>query len=359
MDIPGFICAQRGECCRRKQVPVTLADIARIAEYLDLPAELIMNNHIFFDVVDGEAMLFLEKGQDGWCLFNTGDRRCRIHPARPSACALYICDTSLKSREGYPWPLLFDNPAGLAFVVARSIAHEVTRDYALRNQDRWNENDFAAGIAEIRRRAEEIRNIQLRAARHEDGTSSIVTFDCNVCGTRVTCCNDRPVTLDDLRALAQYLEMSMEQLFESHVAKEVREHAMGILSFVSEEAGHCCFLDAEARRCSIAEAQPKHCRLAPCPLLMKDDEMVERYFLGAGSLRQQFRHSIAMAVTRRYVAEFGAFYHRHHVEHSLALIDRLVADPAQFEDFRRAIAPFRYEQEEGGNLPKSHECDTP
>ena len=331
---------------------VTLLDVDRMAKYLDIPPRDALETYVLEDP-DAGGFLMLGKDEDGWCRLNTADKRCSIHPAKPAACVLYVCDESLKSAQGYPWPLMFDNAQGLAFIVERSIAHEVTELYVEENGATWNEAAYNEAIEDIVCRVEESKRQTMRAARLPDdssagssaGLSAFITFDCTSCRLRATCCKDRPLTLVDIQIVAQRLGMTFREFFDEKVSPTLHEKAEGLLSLKRSEHGHCVFLNPETGRCSIKEVQPLHCRLMPCPAITQDADTTERYFLGAGSLEEQFCYSIAEAVTRRYVSEHGAVFNEEDVRKHLALFEQLLSDPAQFDDFCRAIAPYRYENE--------------
>lgn len=347
MDIPGFVCKQTGECCRRKRVHVTLADVDRIARHLGVPPGEVLAQYLESDAGAAGA-LALAKDGEGWCRLNTHDKRCAIHTAKPAACVLYVCDTSLKSAQGYPWSLVFGNREGLAFIVERSIAQEVTADYVNKHGCAWDETGYRGALAEIQHRIERAQAGETRGARLPNDESAFIMFDCRACAARPSCCKDRPLTIVDIRAIAQHLGEPMRECFERYVSPEAREEASGLLTLRCADSGPCIFLDPGSLECTIEDARPMHCRFAPCPAIVQDPDAAERYLLGAGTLRQQFMHSIAGAVTRHYVTECGSAYNEAAFGKYLAVFDRLISDPVQFDEFRTSIAPYRFKGEAAG-----------
>lgn len=78
-----FECVQCGECCRSRNVPVTMEDIKRLSGYGD-PGEFL----VIFD----ERKLVLERRKwDFGCVF-LDDTRCTVQKEKPLVCQLYpVC----------------------------------------------------------------------------------------------------------------------------------------------------------------------------------------------------------------------------------------------------------------------------
>ena len=78
-----FECVQCGECCRSRNVPVTMEDIKRLSKFRD-PKEFL----IIFD----ERKLVLERREwDLGCSF-LDDTRCIVQGEKPLVCQLYpVC----------------------------------------------------------------------------------------------------------------------------------------------------------------------------------------------------------------------------------------------------------------------------
>lgn len=87
-----FRCLQCGECCRSRNVPLTMEDIKRIAVYKD-PKDFV----VIFD----ERKLVLDRREwDSGCVF-LYDTDCTIQEKKPVICALYpVCISDKPLIEG-------------------------------------------------------------------------------------------------------------------------------------------------------------------------------------------------------------------------------------------------------------------
>ena len=108
-----------------------------------------------------------------------------------------------------------------------------------------------------------------------------------------------------------------------------------------KRAKHCIFFDPE-RHCTIEEVRPMHCRFTPCPQRVKTAEMFDCFFLGSGTVEEQFRHQVALAITCQYVAECGTKYNQDIVRKLLKRIEHFASDHAELKAFCQKIAPYRY-----------------
>ncbi|MEA1969784.1 MAG: YkgJ family cysteine cluster protein [Thermodesulfobacteriota bacterium] len=76
-----FCCTQCGECCSGYGgTYVTMDDIKKIAEYLDVTQEQFISNYCD---KSGKRVV-LTQGKDGKCLFF--NKNCSIHPVKPYMC---------------------------------------------------------------------------------------------------------------------------------------------------------------------------------------------------------------------------------------------------------------------------------
>jgi len=81
-DLPWlFVCQRCGQCCRGYGgTVVTDTDIARIAAYVGMAPEVLVQNHC----QRSGSKLVLAQGPSGYCVFF--DQRCTIHPVKPRMC---------------------------------------------------------------------------------------------------------------------------------------------------------------------------------------------------------------------------------------------------------------------------------
>ncbi len=345
MEVPGFTCRHSGRCCRDVRVSVTLADIDCMAAGLGLSHCEVLDKYLCFDDSRGMPMFLLRQDEDNQCLLRSADGRCAIHDSKPAICSLYICDESLKSVENYPWPLMFDNLEGQMCILEHGIAHEFTSAYLKRNGADWNQEDFDSSVCEIKSRIETAKEESFKAARQSDRTVALMSFDCDSCKLRPSCCKERPLTIDDVRAVSEKLGMDLEEFFDGYVSAADAESDEPLFFFTTSDDGACLFLNSETGNCKTEDFQPVHCRFMPCPIIEKDQGISERYFMGSGSLKEQFRHSAALTLTRQYVAKHGGSYDSEAFEKILSLLESVIANPTEFERFAKAIGPFRYETE--------------
>lgn len=107
-----FDCTACGHCCHDFRVPVTDADVRRLAtavaasETLDgilewlAPQQVDMTGEpeTFVILPEGRRLLVL-RHHDGACALLRG-KLCSVHPARPRSCQLYPWDVTLGRRGG-------------------------------------------------------------------------------------------------------------------------------------------------------------------------------------------------------------------------------------------------------------------
>jgi Fe-S-cluster containining protein len=96
-----FRCLQCGECCRSRNVPLTMEDIKRISKYKD-PQEFV----IIFD----ERKLALDRREwDLGCVF-LKDELCAVQKEKPLICRLYpVCISNKPLAKGEKSFKLGDN----------------------------------------------------------------------------------------------------------------------------------------------------------------------------------------------------------------------------------------------------------
>ncbi len=84
-------------------------------------------------------------------------------------------------------------------------------------------------------------------------------FQCLECGR---CCTGEPgyvwIDRQELKALAKYLEMEIEQVEADYVRRIGRRR-----SLIEMPNGDCVFFDSQTRRCLVYPVRPKQCRSWP------------------------------------------------------------------------------------------------
>jgi len=325
-----------GECCHF-EIPITLLDIHRMARYLDMADKKVFEEYIQDKVSSQSSLFMIRKNEERSCIFLTDENRCAIHKAKPKACRFFTC-TQNSSKHVLPWTATCTDPAQRADLWEQSVAAMMTRAYVKENGTTWNDADYYKAILGIYDNVVVSDRQKLKLARNKDGAPLAMIFDCSQCEKRGTCARETPITLDDIRRITKHLGLTWKAFFRDRVAPEPSIHAGGLKLIRGE---HCTFFDPE-EHCTIKEVRPAHCRFTPCPRKTKTDEMMDCLFLGSGRVEEQFRHQVALAMTREYVAESGVTYNKHLVKKLLRTIDRLASDRSEVDKFCEKIAPYRY-----------------
>lgn len=329
-------CRMCGKCCHF-EIPITLLDIHRMAKYLDTADERVFEEYIQSKVSSRSSLFMVRKDEEGACIFLTEDRRCAIHESKPRACAFYICSQS-SSEEVLPWTATCTDPAARASLWEQSIAAAITRAYINSNGATWNGADYYKAILSIYDNVVVGERQKIKLARDEKGAPLAMIYDCSQCERRGKCARETPITLDDIRRITARLGLGWKAFFREKIESQPSVSTGG-LKLIRDE--HCIFFDQE-RHCTIEEVRPMHCRFTPCPQKTKTDSIMDCLFLGSGTVEEQFRHQVALAITRQYVAECGTRYNRHVVGELLGRIDFLASDLAELREFCKKIAPYRY-----------------
>lgn len=323
-------CKRCGRCCSY-EIPVTLLDLERIAAHTGEPAAAVFARLI--QAEPSTAGVFkMAKKADGACVLLDADRRCGIHPARPSACRLYRCDDNGRTMDLSTCP-----GDGSELMWEQSVAMMITRAYVRNNGCEWNEVDYGRALASIRGSIRTAPTQTLRLARDGQGHPLAVLYDCSACPTPGECAHETVVTLDDLRRIARHLRVEPGEVF-GYVSSEPGETSG---SLVLRRDRHCVFRGGDGR-CSIEAVKPAHCRFTVCPRKVQAPAGTNPLYFGEGGLRDQFRHHVALGLTREYVRHCGVTYHRKTMKDLLRRLDEAVADPVRLAEFAGTVERYRY-----------------
>ena len=329
-------CKMCGKCCHY-EIPITLLDIHRMAKYLGIADRAAFENYIQDKVSPHSSLFMIRKDQKGACVFLTVDNKCAIHQSKPRSCAFYLCNLG-SSKEILPWTATCTEPAMRADLWEQSMAAMVTKAYIRTNGATWNEANYYRAILSIYDNVVVSDSQKIKLAKNLDGTPVAMIYDCSQCEKQCTYAKETPVTLDDIRRITVRLGLSWKTFFREKIDLQPSVKT-GCLKLIRGE--HCIFFDFK-RHCTIAEVRPMHCRFTPCPRKTETHEMMDCLFLGSGTVEEQFRHQVALAITRQYVAECGTKYNKHLVREMLGQIDRIAGNHTELEQFCQEIAPYRY-----------------
>ena len=82
---PRYLCQRCGNCCRWPgDVRITDAEVARIAEFLDLSESAFTEGYTRLNA-NRTGLSIIDKA-NGECIFLEGRNECRIQPVKPAQC---------------------------------------------------------------------------------------------------------------------------------------------------------------------------------------------------------------------------------------------------------------------------------
>ena len=340
-------CDRCGRCCSYV-VSVNLLDIHRIAAHLNVNPQEVLETHVTYKGAD--PCLALAKSAQGRCVFLTEENLCGIHPVKPWTCRVYMCTHATGTAEALAWAGSHDGKDVRMDLWEMTVARRETEPYARKHGAAWHGTDYCAAMAAILSGLDLKETQRIRFMTTQDGDTQAILYDCSQCKERPTCCKEAPVTLDDVVRLSGQLNISIDDFFAGYVGPEPSTLAHGLLALKAPTEDHCPFRRTAANSCEIERSRPMQCRFMPCPFLVGEREIAERFYLGAGTVEEQFRHQCATAVTRRYVAQYGVAYRPQGFEQMLRVLERLASDKAQFACFCEDLAPYRLVEAGGWRL---------
>ena len=329
-------CKLCGTCCQM-EIPLTLLDIQRIAKFRGEDEREVFTAFVQERISPRSSLFMIRKNREGTCVFLTDEKKCSVHTAKPSACRFFNCSLQADG-DLMPWTATYTDPSQRAQLWEQSVASMVTKAYIRKNGPAWNQTDYDKAIKGINDNTVTNENQKIKLARERRGAVLAMIYDCSTCEKRGLYSEETPVTLDDIRRVSAYLGISWKAFFSKKIMNE-SSLSTGCLRLVRQ--GECIFLNQE-RHCAIKEVRPMHCRFRPCPIKTKTSEEMDALFLGAGTVEEQFRHQVAMAVTREYVSECGTSYRKSNMKKYLKKMDKIVVDSSELKNFCKQVAQFRY-----------------
>ncbi len=330
------LCQKCGKCCYF-EIPLTILDIHRIAQYLNINDQKVFDVYVSDNISERSGLFSITKKQDRACMFLGTDKYCTIHNQKPAACRFYICSRADK-KDMIPWTAEYSDLFEQAKLWEQSIASMITRAYIKKNGTAFNEADFMKSLLSIYDNILVNEQQKIKLARDDNNCPMGMVYDCSSCPTKGKCAKETVVSLDDLRKIQEYTGISWKNIFR----KKVDDNQSKTDDLQLIRKGHCTFFDTEEGRCLIEEAQPAHCRFTPCPQRVKSDNQYDCFYLGAGSVEEQFRHQVSLAITKEYTRKYGTQYNSMGVKEGLKKIDSLLSNHIGFDDFCSKIASYRY-----------------
>jgi Fe-S-cluster containining protein len=236
------------------------------------------------------------------------------------------------------WTAAYTSSADKAELWEQSVAILLTKAYIKKNKTSWNHDDYNKAIVSIYDNIVISDKQKIKLAKNTNGEPISMIYNCSQCDRQGTFTRETPVTLDDIRRISQHFGITMKAFFRNKIAPEPSTFTGG-LKLMREK--HCVFFHVH-RHCTIKDVRPMHCRFTPCPAKTKSAEMFDCFFLGSGTVEEQFRHQVALAITRQYVNESNVMYNKHLVKKLLKTIDGLASNRLELEKFSRKLSSFRY-----------------
>jgi len=329
-------CRICGKCCYY-EIPITILDMHYMAMHLDVADRKVFEEYIQDKVSQQSGLFMIRKDDRGACVFLTADNKCEIHEAKPVACGLYICNDLNSSGDIMPWTATCTDESIRSQLWAQSISATVTKAYIKSNGCTWNEANYYKVILSIYDNVVTSDREKIKLSRNGNGVPLSIIYDCSRCTLRGTCAKETPITLDDAKCIRKHLGISWEIFFRKKIDPQPSVSTGGLKLIRGEQ---CIFFDSG--HCAIEEVRPIHCRFTPCPQRASTDETWSSLFLGSGTVEEQYRHQVALAITRQYVAECGTKYDKQVVRKLLGEIVYLSSNHTELEDFCRKISPYRY-----------------
>lgn len=335
MEEQGYTCERCGKCCHY-EIPLTILDIHRIADGLDI-ADRIAFHLIIQNDISSKSLLFkIRKKRDGACVFLDNNDECSIHDSRPRVCEFYFCELSDKE-EMTSWTGEYVQTGDKSKLWEQSIAIQVTGAYIDEHGAEFYSEDYNDALDSILKNVKTEQRDKIRLGRIPGGNACGIIYNCSKCDhSKGKMAEETLVTLSDIKRIKEAKDITYEKLFENFISDEISEDGYLML----RRDGSCIFFDEEDH-CSIEDFRPMHCRFPPCPEEV-DEEIKNCLYLGSGTIEEQFKHQISLGVTKEYVNDIGTRYDKEGFLKYLDKIDKIIKDESNLEEFCDKISPYRY-----------------
>lgn len=334
---PESRCRQCGKCCHA-EIPLTIPDVHRIAQQLGCSDRQAFERSVQAEISGRTWLFMIRKTEQRACVFLREDNLCSIHEGKPWICRTYDCGSPTRADS----PVTVLECAGddcHLRLWEQSVARSLTEAYGRAHGARWHEWDYHRALSEFQEMTAQGDFKHVKLGRHENGIPMAMVYDCSECERRAAGAVETPVTLLDIARIARHLGIQVPDVFRDKLVARPSKLTGGLML---RRNGTCIFHD-KTGCCSIEKARPMHCRFVACPLRANSSNgLADRFYLGSGTVQEQYRHQIALAFTRDYVAQFGVVYSPKAFEAALGRIEAAAADSYEYRQFCRKIAAYRY-----------------
>jgi Fe-S-cluster containining protein len=344
-----FECGTCNKCCFGLAIHLTLDDIDRMARYLGVSPGDCLDQYVEPTEPTTELTQFVfRKGEGGRCFHMDETDRCGIHPAKPWVCKTYRCDQDPgfeRGEVGIEWGAVYNDVESHGDLLQMIHARTVTTAYIARNGSQYNPADYTAAMNDLARLIEGAQDDRIKVSMDDQGKTLAMTYNCNKCTTREACCNHAALTLDDIVNAADANGLPVDRFWQQYVAEEPCPDDPTRLTFRQGVGGKCTFLEAGTHRCQLGDRQPQTCAFTPCPKLATG-EARDRFFLGGGSVHDQYRLQVAASVTRQYMSKCGTHYNAQVFNQCIKMIEELASRLDYYREYLEAVRGHRYINED-------------
>lgn len=329
-------CSACGKCCSY-EIPITILDIHRISKSLNLSDENTFKKIIQKDFSEKSGLFKIAKKKNRECVFLNKNNLCDIHDNKPRVCDFYFCGNK-NNEDKMEWTSQCIDYEDKIKLWEQSVASRLTLKYIEKNGSEWNETDFLHSLTSIYDNILIDKNQKLKLAKTEDKQAIGLKYNCETCNKRGECATETIVTIIDIKKIVEFKDISWGKFFKDFLEKKLSKKSG---TYKLKRNNHCVFFDEE-KHCLLGDNKPNHCNLTPCPGKVKDPGIYNCFYLGAGTVEEQFKHQVAIALTKNYIIKNGFGYNKKEIEGVINQWNNLVTNKQQFKDFCRQIANYRY-----------------
>lgn len=331
-----YTCRQCGKCCLQ-EIPLTINDVYRVAKTENTdPGEVFVK--IVNKEVSGSTGVFkINKKANGECVF-LEENTCSIQDYKPIGCSLFFCMEHIQDKQARF--IACNRLNDSSKIWEQSVSKMITREYVKRNGTTWNKPDFYQAVTAIQDHIITHEKQKIRLGRRENGQPVCQIYNCSECQVKGKVGSSALITIDDISRIAKHMEITVNEFFNQYVSAIRMENGV----FVLKKKVNCVFFDPETH-CQVEDVKPLHCKFTPCPRQTGNDAEYDTFYLGSGTIEEQYRHQLSLNFTREYVMKHGLHYNRAGMKLHLHKLEDALGDENQFTNFCRNISKFRFVQD--------------
>ncbi|MBA7512675.1 hypothetical protein ES705_04683 [subsurface metagenome] len=329
-------CRKCGKCCYA-EIPITIPDINRIAIHFGIADRKAFNEYIQRTVSSKSSLFKIQKTETRACVFLSKKQLCIIHKDKPMGCKFYRCNPDVEN-ENLLWPASCIQPDCQIGLWDYSIARKLTKAYRDKNGINWNEEDYLNVLRNFRENSSNKGLNRVKLSRDVNGAPFAIIYDCSKCKMRGTQAVETPVTIDDIVRIIRHLNMDGKSFFQEKISTHLSSHT-GCFKLIRKKF---CIFHGKDGHCTIKQVRPMHCHFNPCPIRVKNAGMMDQLYLGSGTIEQQFRHQVALTLTREYIDQYGIEYNINAFRQTLKRVDGLSSNRLELQAFNKKLGLYRY-----------------